>query len=140
MTALHFAVQNPRGEGEGIVMRLLAHPKIDVNRKDATGRSALHIAIESWGSPRSLRASLVPPILQQLLKHQDINVNIFDNTGASPLMLAAREGYTGIVKKLLTRPEIEINIENKYGRTALDLAKRYSRKDTAKLLEAAGAF
>ena len=63
----------------------------------------------------------------------DVNRKTFDG-GYAPLHLAVVAGRVGCVEELLKCSRTESDITDFYGRTPLDYAEEYYRKDVAKLL------
>ncbi|KAL3702454.1 hypothetical protein R1sor_020476 [Riccia sorocarpa] len=96
-TFLHFAAEKNFKKVTKFLMDISGD--IDVNVKDSTGCTPLHLAC-SEGSEE---------ITKSLLEHPDIEVNVKDSTQCTPLLFACRQGFEEITKLLLLRPEIDVN-------------------------------
>lgn len=151
VTALHFAAA--RGHVE--VLRLLMdNPRVDVNATDSYGNTALHVAA----------ARDHAEMVQLLLDKEGVKVNAtnsagdtaldlaetrghgavislleedsrtLDSSGNNQLMLAAREGDTELVRKILEKGRVGINAKNHDGQTALHLAARFGHANVVRLL------
>jgi ankyrin repeat protein len=131
---------------------------VDPNVRDATGQTALHIALKD-DSEKALAS---------LLKHPQLDVNAANGAGETPLMLAAiagrlevarqlaergaqinREGWTplhyacsgpdnGVARWLLAQGA-DIDARSPNGSTPLMLASGYGGLSTAEMLLKAGA-
>ena len=82
--------------------------------------------------PLSFAAFTGKAELVQLLIDNKANIDHKNSMGFTPLMAATIKGHTQIVQKLLDAGA-NTNIARK-GKTALDMAKEYNRKDIEKLL------
>ncbi|WP_234393668.1 ankyrin repeat domain-containing protein, partial [Allofrancisella guangzhouensis] len=115
-----------------IVIELLKHPRIDVNRTTAgvtplciaCGRSHAEVVIELLKHPRidvnkTTNAGTTPlyaacvrghtEVVIELLKHSRIDVNKATNAGVTPLYIACERGHTEVVIELLKHPRIDVN-------------------------------
>ena len=132
-TALMLAAANGHNR---IVERLLLRGDIDVNTSSKRRKTALIIATQKGHEE----------VVRLLLKRDDIDVNIAFRPknkgikgciickghicfpqyaklkGLTALMLAAKSGHYGIVKRLLRRDDIDVNAADEDGQTALMLA------------------
>ncbi|KAH6899445.1 ankyrin repeat-containing domain protein, partial [Coprinopsis sp. MPI-PUGE-AT-0042] len=61
-------------------------------------------------------------------------VNLVNSEGRSALMLAARQGYEGVVKLLLKRTEIRVDLVDHKGLSALALAASWGHESIVRLL------
>jgi ankyrin repeat protein len=121
-TALMFAVE---GNHLDIVTALMNDPGIDLNARDKNGLTALMLA--------TLYKHL--NMVVSLLNHPTIDVNVQDHLHRyTALHEAVLNGLPAIVT-LLLKNKININIKDSKGRTALDLAKQYERKDIINIIE-----
>ncbi|KAL3702453.1 hypothetical protein R1sor_020475 [Riccia sorocarpa] len=96
-TFLHFAAEKNFKKVTKFLMDIPGD--IDVNVKDSTGCTPLHLACRE-GSEE---------ITKSLLEHPDIEVNVKESTQCTPLLFACRQGFEEITKLLLLRPEIDVN-------------------------------
>ena len=99
-----------------IVKLLLEHPNIDVNLKNFSGNTPLHITIEYSYSDADT------DILKLLLAHPDIDINAKNNKGDSFLHLIYREyklKYINLFSMFIYRDDIDLNIKNVNGETIL---------------------
>jgi len=71
-----------------------------------------------------------------LLLAADANVNATASGGLTPLMMASKKGYLNIVSLLLAARAVNITLKEKFGNTALDLARKNEKAGVVKLLEA----
>jgi len=74
-----------------IVIELLKHPDIDVNKNNGCDSSPFYYACEHERTA----------ILEELLRHPSINVDIMDNTGHRALDRACRFGFSDVAILLL---------------------------------------
>ena len=84
-TALHVACDKGR---ESTVAILLAHPDIDVNLKNSSGKTPF-----SWACFSGQISSV-----QRLIRDSRIQINEPDNDGYTPLMWAALKGQVGVIR------------------------------------------
>lgn len=110
-----------------IVRLLLAHNKIEVNKRNFQGSTPLQ------GAAVAKKVDA----MKLLLAHRDIDVNVVDSNGGTLLYEAVVFDNLEIVKLLLTHPKILVNKKTN-GKTPLYWAKRKRYKDIAKLLSRAG--
>ncbi|EPE32851.1 Ankyrin repeat-containing protein [Glarea lozoyensis ATCC 20868] len=82
---------------------------IDINLKDAKGRSSLAWAVRKGKTT----------VVELLLTRSELDVNSTDNCGNTPLMWAVQRGDISIAERLLTRSEADINSIDDSGNTAL---------------------
>lgn len=68
-----------------------------------------------------------------------VSVNVADSAGFTPLIIAARRGYTDIVRYLLAHPSIEVNARTAKGNTALIYAAAKKKVEIVQLLLEGGA-
>ncbi len=100
---------------------------IDVNAKDDSGNTALHIAATS---KRTL-------IIKRLIKAK-ADVNAKDAEGQTALHIVVQKGSTYCVQALIDGGA-DISVKNKQGDTALKIAQRKGNKKIVTLLKQAGA-
>ncbi|EAY00672.1 hypothetical protein TVAG_208640 [Trichomonas vaginalis G3] len=117
MTFLHIAVK------KGFVAKIdqLIKDGIDVNSKDAAGKTPLMYASENNN----------PIIVEKLLGH-GADVNILDNAGETAIFYAASQGLTGIIKILFDHGA-KANLTSKRGHTPYMLAN-FINKGAAELI------
>jgi ankyrin repeat protein len=108
MSALCLAVDI--GNAEALCLLLQTRDDVDINSKDAMGRTTLTITAH----PGHVE------IVRRLLNQQDICINSRTlQFGLTPLSMAAQKGRHTSVLFLLSREEIDINSKDTDGRTAL---------------------
>ena len=106
----------------------------DVNAKDNSGSTSLHLAIRRWiMTPQLHRQST-----DLLLKH-GADANEQDRNGDTPLHLAAFSGFLKAVT-LLIEFGADLHIRNHDGHTALKLATNNTKSPSATKILAAQAF
>ncbi|HKE56347.1 MAG TPA: ankyrin repeat domain-containing protein [Pyrinomonadaceae bacterium] len=111
-TAFHLAVAGLR---QKIVAAILAtYPTLDVDARDASGRTPLMLAANNEG--------FVPDDVMQLLIDRGAKVNAQDNQGYTALMIAAKVGQMAGVEFLLGKGA-SVDLKNNAGETALKLAR-----------------
>jgi len=118
-TILHFACN---AGSIKVIKLLMTHDKVDVNKPDVCGGTALnstHISID---------------VAKLLLKFRDINVNKKDKNGDTPLHTACVSRNKQMVKLLLTHPNININEVNNKGMTPLAYSCYYNNDDIIRVL------
>ncbi|KAG0569217.1 hypothetical protein KC19_6G074200 [Ceratodon purpureus] len=98
----------------------------DVNVRDSLSNTPLHYAAQKGHID----------IVRMLLGHSDVDINAENIRKETPLHLAAREGQYQVVKELSleTTGRLRATEEDKYDRTALQLAVENRHKDIQKLL------
>jgi len=84
-TLLHHACS--RDSRSAVVSLLLAHPVIDVNLKDMSGRTPFSLACYGYTS-----------CVREMLKDSRVKVNEPDDDGETPLWHAACNGYLDIIR------------------------------------------
>ncbi|XP_060066448.1 E3 ubiquitin-protein ligase MIB2-like [Ylistrum balloti] len=107
-TAIHIAVQ----ERDLQMLTILQQHKLDINKKDNLGDSAITDAI-STGEKR---------FIDMVVDWQGIQLNYFNRRSFSPLHFAARKGELYAVRKILQKDPSLVNIPKNDGFTALHLA------------------
>ncbi|VUC36260.1 unnamed protein product [Clonostachys rosea] len=149
-TPFHHAIEN---NSTVIAKLLLATGRIDVNSRDRYGRTPLSSAagnnhqrmvrflldIKEVDINSKCRKGLTPlthaivakdkadnSIVKLLLGHQKVNINSRCAKGRTPLMYAVTSKDSGVVRLLLARKGIDIQAKDRYGSTALRLAKELS--------------
>lgn len=109
--ALHVAAQN----GQDMVMRLLlAHsPNVDINSRDASGRTPL-----LWAAYRGN-----VEVVGMLLEHKnEINLDAVDGDGRGPLHWAVIKGHSVVAARLL-KAGASLDLVDKEGKKPADWAK-----------------
>ncbi len=136
----------------------LRNMNIDVNLKDAVGRTPLHIAaekadirtlmflIENGANVNITDANGNTPLIFIINKTRNLEttkhliekgaaVNTQNQTGETALMYAAWRGYTDIVELLLEN-RADATLKNGHGETALTLAESKGHSEIVKMLKA----
>ncbi|KAH6877187.1 ankyrin repeat-containing domain protein [Thelonectria olida] len=120
---LHKAVASCRHD----LMECLLQHRPPLDRADAQGETALHVAV------RKSCSSCVHTLLSS-----GANVSPISSQSWTPLMLASRYGHTSMASRLLEAGAAP-NIQGYRGWTALHVSRRFGHDDLASLLESAGA-
>jgi ankyrin repeat protein len=107
-----------KGDDE-IVEKLLYHYHANISKQDESGQTAMSYAA-TMGRENILRLLLQSEEGRKL-------VICTDNFGETPLMLAAKNGRVGAVRILLETGLVDINAKDRFGSTALELAKENKR-------------
>ncbi|KAH6907848.1 ankyrin repeat-containing domain protein [Coprinopsis sp. MPI-PUGE-AT-0042] len=109
---------------QGMVSLLLAHPEINVNALNQSGRSAL------------MTASILDAeeAVTLLLAHPKIQPNQVNSKGCTALMFASHHGSRRVVRVLVADPRVKVNQTANDGASALDMAKKEGRMDIVELL------
>jgi hypothetical protein len=106
-------------------MKYLSTRDLDINAKDAEGKTPLMIAAASGNVE-----------IVKFLLDRDADINITEKEGNTALMMASYSGNVETVKLLLGRGA-DINITEKEGKTALAFARESGQTDAAKMLDKA---
>jgi ankyrin repeat protein len=118
-------------------VKVLLEAGADVNAKNDSGQTALHVPLDIRNSNYKKYKLSKDTLL--LLLNKGADVNLKDNNGRSPLHLAAESADVDIVELLLDKGA-DINVkDDKSGFTALHHAARLGKIDIAELLIARGA-
>lgn len=110
--ATKLLIQSVKNGDEAIFRHLFANPKVDLNTRDASGRTALVWAILKGHDT----------IASQLLVNPEVDPNIQDYMGRTALVWAILNGYDTIALQLLTDPKVDLNTRDSSGGTALSHA------------------
>ena len=110
MTSLHNAAKNGNADE---VERLLVSTQ-NVNKRDASGNTALHLALQNYNKPLNVVKHLV---------NAKADVNAKDKWGITPLHLAVSMGWLEMVTYLLANAA-NVNIADCNGDTPLHTAAR----------------
>ena len=111
-----------------LVKLLLDDSRLDVNKSDSDGRSAITSAIDNE----------CKDIIDDLLKQDNIKLETEDKHGWFPLLLASWLGQLDTVKKLCNAG-VNVNKQNKDGHTSLIFACSIARVDIVEYLLDNGA-
>ncbi|KAL9094790.1 MAG: hypothetical protein Q9165_003061 [Trypethelium subeluteriae] len=119
MTPLHVAA----ARGADFAAKILLDYGANPNTKDASGRTALHLAIQN-GHLATIQTLLYPnnEPSEQCNRIESVNVNLKNDQGQAPLHTAVMAGRKDIVLALLDSATLEKEIRDRNGRTALHLA------------------
>ena len=120
-TLLHAAVDSGRAD---VLKTVLGCRRVDVNRRDSAGRTALHVAVQNED------AEAVEAILTL---RKDASVNAAEGrNGFSPLQTAAYcNKDSGVLRLLLARPDVDVNRTPGSSITALGLMAWQGRRGSA---------
>jgi len=155
-TALYWASSTPGGLD--VVQFLLDQKGVEVDKSDASGWTALHIAASAGredvvqellgagaGANKPNDKGLTPLDWQigKLLISRRAEINAKDRANQHPLHRAATTGSTGFITLLLNPPEgspkTRLNTADRIGNTPLHLAMESAHAEAAVLLIQAGA-
>lgn len=123
-------------------VRYLLEKGINVNAKDASGLTALHIVQARYGvaARREDRAAVeVVPSISALLIQNGADVRACTDSGLTPFMIAAWVGAYKDVFHLMLQKGADVNARDKHGFTALMWATVNGQYDTMQALLAANA-
>jgi|GEM_PF-3480632 len=124
------AVLLAAGRSHAEILALLLTKKADFRKKTRKGETALHLAMQECpGRP--------PEVLEVLLK-AGVAVNAARQDGKTALMLAAENGCSDSVEKLLSA-RAQVNTKDKEGANALTYAYSNQQKEAESVLRKAGA-
>ncbi len=117
-------------KGNEKIVEALLNKGADVNLRDKSESTPLHLAIEKGNEN----------IVNALLAAQGIDVNLRDKSEQTPLYLAAEKGKIGIVEAILAKGPNDIDLPDKLlGRTPLYVAADKSHHKIVRALLKAGA-
>jgi len=108
-TALHVAITFEQNQ---VIERLMQHPEIHLNQKDAQGRTPLHAAACNGNAAA----------IQQLVACEGVNVNSADDDGLTPLHCAVSPKPWHKTVEILVAAGADINAKGRGGWTPLQLA------------------
>lgn len=123
---LYHAAEHGRA---GRLAFILGFPGIDVNKHNAAGHTALHLAV--WHGQAECVA--------RLLACPGIDVNMADQDGKRPLCTAVAQGNEALVAMLLAAEGINPNVQDAEGKTPLYVATVAEDARLMRMLLAAGA-
>ena len=137
-TALHYSVFNLDVEA---VKSLLSVPNIDVNVRDADGKTPLLTALE-LSKPKALEVvPSKPRVISMLLDHPNIDANAVGAHGITPLMYAMCLGFRDpdLNERLkpvsdLLQAGVNVHATNNSGQSAIELACKLGKLEEFKLL------
>lgn len=149
-------------EGDRVAVEAKLAQGVDVNSKDADGRTALSWAAgnghekvvqvvmkylgnrivvdscDSYGRTPLLWAARNghDDVAETLLRKGEyrVDINAQDHNGLSPLLQAVKHGHSTVVQHLLDRTSIDLNITDALGQTALHYAARSNHSVILKAL------
>ena len=126
MTALMLACQKGKWFA---AERILRKTDANVNLQNSLGLTALHIATS---------LNRIDSVQSLLLGRPNLNVNQQANLGQTALMIAARNGFTEIVKLLLGVEGVDLELKSSSETTAFDLAETSGHAEIAEMIRKAG--
>ncbi|QYT02820.1 ANK_REP_REGION domain-containing protein [Trichoderma simmonsii] len=106
----------------------------DINKRDSTGSSLLHLAcrlhLEIMDKSRSefvadLLETNTGPLVTELLMRPGVDVNLLDGEGKTPLLIAVKNHRRDVVRLLLEREDTDVLAQDENGNDALLLASVY---------------
>lgn len=112
------------GRGHTKITRLLLDHGFDVNARDRTRQTPLHVAVGTESSG----------VVMVLLGRQDIDVNAQDIEGITPLHRAVQRRHVRIIESLLRMDQLDPNLTDHQGRTPLTWAVNKGDQNTVELL------
>lgn len=115
-----------KGGNAGIVELILERGEFDIAQQDVDGRSALHHASQGGND------AVIEVLLSRGAKPAMSNAK--ERYGATPLIMAARNGHEGVVKRLMELDDISVDETDDRGRSALYWATRSGSEATKLLL------
>ena len=118
------------GLDESLIQTMLASKLVDVNARNADGKTGLHLAIQE-GDPDTIRL---------LLGNTRIDINARDANRRTALHLAVMDYAYESVFDLAACGRTDVNAEDAQGWTALRWAARHGRKSLVKVLLTAPAI
>lgn len=130
--ALHVALEQVSPDGDFAIISSLIHHDIPINAQNATGETALQLAVLKGYEP-----------LVKLLLAKGADITILDAKGQTVLHVATRNwGNCGstAVATLLLDAGINIDVRNHLGETALHKAVLFAHTSMVSLLLARGAI
>lgn len=118
------------GLNESLIKTMLASKLVDVNARNADGKTGLHLAIQEGD----------PDIIRLLLGNARIDINARDANRRTALHLAVMDYAYESVFDLAACGRTDVNAEDAQGWTALRWAARHGRKSLIKVLLTAPAI
>lgn len=112
------------GRGRTKITRLLLEHGFDVNARDRTRQTPLHVAVGTEHSG----------VVMVLLGHEDIDVNAQDIYGTTSLHHAVQRRHIPIIESLLGMSQLDPNIADHLGRTPLIWAVNNEDQNIVELL------
>lgn len=108
-----------------IASNLLNNSEIDLNIQNDEGKTAFHIAVESWMNKTSIDISNITKVF----------VNMRDNQGLSPFLLASKLGNCELVAVLVTNPRIRCDLISNEGMNAANYAAHSMNRNLLMILK-----
>ncbi|XP_076585124.1 85/88 kDa calcium-independent phospholipase A2 [Chaetodon auriga] len=105
------------------------HVQSQINARDASGQTPLHLACERGDSS----------CVKELLEESQARTDIKDRNGETPMHSAAKQDSPAIIQVLCSRLCTGVNELNNNGETPLHVACRLGRMESVKALLAGGA-
>ncbi|MFO1130143.1 MAG: ankyrin repeat domain-containing protein [Rickettsiales bacterium] len=126
---IHRTIENKSSEMFEKLISYDIHKKIDINLKDNSGNTFLHLAVIHENTKA----------LEILMNHSKIDPNIQDNNGNTPLHMAIENNSSEMFEKLISYSydkdgKIDINLKDNLGNTPLYLAVGYNNIKALEIL------
>ncbi|KDO22325.1 hypothetical protein SPRG_12785 [Saprolegnia parasitica CBS 223.65] len=154
-----------RSSNYDVLEALLSSPKVDINRRNHAGATALALACHANDPMLAAQLMQRPQldvstidascghialavacalqyvyVVRKLLSSPEMDVNYRDASGLTTLLqVCLNEGNVKIVHLLLERPEIDTSVRDKHGNSALILATRQGHPGIVRALLAHGS-
>ena len=101
-----------RARNYNVAEFLLVHTEIDINKLDASGCSAISIAVKQCN----------PKIVKLLMKREDLTtINTMNGFGMNPIMEAVYHKCEACLNLMLANPKVNLDVRDTYQRSQSDI-------------------